>query len=216
MLPDSMFQNEGKTLLIQEFGKKYGNYFAILSAIANGDNTIPKLNDTTGETTVTGHLKRLEEDYELITKKRPIFAKDGTQTVRFEISDLFLRFWFRYFTKYNDLIETGNLELLGKIIKDDYPTYSGLTLEMYFRQKMAESKEFRNIGSWWQTKKEKIPCEIDIVGIYADDKHALVAEVKRQRKNFKPTEFREKVETIRTKILAKYEIDSRCLSMDDM
>lgn len=148
MLPDSMFQNEGKTLLIQEFGKKYGNYFAILSAIANGDNTIPKLNDTTGETTVTGHLKRLEEDYELITKKRPIFAKDGTQTVRFEISDLFLRFWFRYFTKYNDLIETGNLELLGKIIKDDYPTYSGLTLEMYFRQKMAESKEFRNIGSW--------------------------------------------------------------------
>mgnify|MGYP000178964881 len=63
MLPDSMFQNEGKTLLIQEFGKKYGNYFAILSAIANGDNTIPKLNDTTGETTVTGHLKRLEEDY---------------------------------------------------------------------------------------------------------------------------------------------------------
>lgn len=216
MLPDSMFQNEGKTLLIQEFGKKYGNYFAILSAIANGDNTIPKLNDTTGETTVTGHLKRLEEDYELITKKRPIFAKDGTQTVRFEISDLFLRFWFRYFTKYNDLIETGNLELLGKIIKDDYPTYSGLTLEMYFRQKMAESKEFRNIGSWWQTKKEKIPCEIDFVGIYADDKHALIAEVKRQRKNFKPTEFREKVETIRTKILSKYEIDSRCLSMDDM
>ena len=87
---------------------------------------------------------------------------------------------------------------------------------MYFRQKMAESKEFRNIGSWWQTKKEKIPCEIDFVGIYADDKHALVAEVKRQRKDFKPTEFREKVETIRTKILAKYEIDSRCLSMDDM
>lgn len=216
MLPDSMFQNEGKALLIQEFGKKYGNYFAILSAIANGDNTIPKLNDATGETTVTGHLKRLEEDYELIAKKRPIFAKDGTQTVRFEISDLFLRFWFRYFTKYNDLIETGNLELMGKIIKDDYPTYSGLVLEKYFRQKMVESMEFRNIGSWWQTKKGKDPCEIDIVGIYANDKHALVAEVKRQYKNFKPTEFSEKVETIRTKVLSKYEIESRCFSMDDM
>lgn len=216
MLPDSMFQNEGKTLLIQEFGKKYGNYFAILSAIANGDNTIPKLNDTTGETTVTGHLKRLEEDYELIVKKRPIFAKDGTQTVRFDISDLFLRFWFRYFTKYSDLIETGNLELLGKIIKDDYPTYSGLTLEMYFRQKMVESKEYRNIGSWWQTKKEKTPCEIDIVGIYADDKRALVAEVKRQRKNFKPDLFQQKIEFIRTKILSKFEIESRCLTMEDM
>ena len=34
MRPNSMFQNEGKALLIQEFGRKYGNYFAILSAIA--------------------------------------------------------------------------------------------------------------------------------------------------------------------------------------
>jgi len=216
MLPDSLFQNEGKTLLIQEFGKKYGNYFAVLSAIANGDNTIPKLIGSIGEASVTGHLKRLEEDYELITKKRPVFAKDGTQTVRYEISDLFLRFWFRYFTKYSDLIETGNLALLGKIIKNDYPTYSGLTLEMYFRQKMVESLEFRNVGSWWQTKKDKNPCEIDIVGIYADDKRALVAEVKRQRKNFKPMEFSEKAETIRAKVLSKYEIVGRCLSMDDM
>lgn len=105
---------------------------------------------------------------------------------------------------------------MGKIIKDDYPTYSGLVLEKYFRQKMVESMEFRNIGSWWQTKKGKDPCEIDIVGIYANDKHALVAEVKRQYKNFKPTEFSEKVETIRTKVLSKYEIESRCFSMDDM
>ena len=216
LLPDAPFQNEGKVLLIQEFGKKYGNYFAILSAIANGDNTIPKLSETTGEVSVTGHLKRLEEDYELITKKRPIFAKEGTQTVRFEISDLFLRFWFRYFTKYNFLIETRNFKQLGEIIKKDYATYSGLTLEMYFRQKMIESQEFINIGSWWQTKKEKDPCEIDIVGIYIDDKQALVAEVKRQRKNFKPDGFKEKVETIRNKILSKYEIEVKNFCMEDM
>ena len=55
MLPDSIFQSEGKALLIQEFGKKYGNYFAILSAIANGDNTIPRLTQATGESGVTGH-----------------------------------------------------------------------------------------------------------------------------------------------------------------
>lgn len=218
MLPDSPFQNEGKVLLIQEFGKKYGNYFAILSAIANGENTLPKLIGTTGETSITGHLKRLEEDYELIKKKRPIFAKEGTQTVRFEISDLFLRFWFRYFTKYNFLIETRNYRQFGEIIKKDYPTYSGLTLEMYFRQKMIESQDFMNIGSWWQTKKDKDnnPCEIDLVGIYIDDKRALVAEVKRQRKNFKPEAFQEKVETIRNKILSKYEIEIQNFCMEDM
>ncbi|EOS19069.1 MULTISPECIES: ATP-binding protein [Parabacteroides] len=213
---DSPFLSEGKALLIQEFGKKYGNYFAILSDIANGRNTLSELEKNMGETSIAGHIRRLEEDYELIAKKRPIFAKEGTQTVRFEISDLFLRFWFRYFIKYHYLIETENLDQLGEIIKKDYPTYSGLTLEMYFRQMMIESKEFRNIGSWWQSKKEKDPCEIDIIGIYADDKRALVAEVKRQRKNFNPNDFNEKVEIVRNKVLSKYKIEVRNFCMEDM
>ncbi|MGM9799009.1 MAG: hypothetical protein ACI3ZY_15795 [Parabacteroides sp.] len=59
-------------------------FFTILSAIANGDNTIPLLSQATGESSVT---------------------------------------WFRYFTKYSDLIEMGNLPLLGSLIKSDYPTY---------------------------------------------------------------------------------------------
>lgn len=216
MLPDSPFQNEGRALLIQEFGKKYGNYFALLSAIANGNNTLSRLEELMGETSITGHLKRLEEDYELIKKKRPIFAKEGTQTVRFEISDLFLRFWFRYFIKYHNLVETENLEQLGTIIKNDFPTYSGLTLEMYFRQKMIESKKFQDIGSWWQVKKEEEPCEIDIVGIYTEGQKALVAEVKRQRKNFKPEEFQQKIEILKNKVLFKYEIETKNLCMDDM
>ena len=34
--------------------------------------------------------------YDLIKKKRPILSKEGSQTVRYEVSDMFLRFWFRY------------------------------------------------------------------------------------------------------------------------
>ena len=204
MRPNSLFQNEGKALLVQEFGKKYGNYFALLSAIANGDNTQQKLSGLMGDVSINGHLKRLEEDYELIGRKRPLFAKEGTQTVRFEITDLFLRFWFRYFIKYHYLIEIENLERLGEIIKSDYPTYSGLTLEIYFRKKLMESKIFDQIGSWWQAKQDD-PCEVDIVAIYAERKRALVAEVKRKRKNFKLEDFKRKVEILRTKILSKYE-----------
>lgn len=33
--PESSFLTEGQALLIQEFGKKYGNYFSILSAISS-------------------------------------------------------------------------------------------------------------------------------------------------------------------------------------
>lgn len=212
---DSTLLTEGKTMLIQELGKKYGNYFSLLAAIAGGSNTFPILEEEMGKN-MGGLLNRLEDDYELIKKKRPILAKEGTQAVKYEISDLFLRFWFRYFIKYQQYIEIGNLKGLADIIKSDYPTYSGLTLEMYFRQRMIESHNFRDIGSWWQGKNNTDQNEIDIVGIYADNKRALIAEVKRQRKNFKPELLEKKVEVIRNKILSKYEIESMCLTLQDM
>jgi len=65
-------------------------------------------------------------------------------------------------------------------------------------------------------QKEKDPCEIDLKGIYTDDKRALVAEVKRQRKNFNPNDFNEKVEIVRNKVLSKYKIEVRNFCMEDM
>lgn len=109
----SPFLNEGKALLIQEFGKKYGNYFAILSDIANGRNTTAEIEQNMGDTVIAGHLKKLEEDYELIVKKRPILAKEGSQTVRFEISDLFLRFWFLLFHQVSPACRDGELRATG-------------------------------------------------------------------------------------------------------
>ncbi|KDS14133.1 archaeal ATPase family protein [Bacteroides ovatus str. 3725 D9 iii] len=213
---DSPFLTEGTNLLIQEFGKQYGNYFSILTFIANGKTTIPEMASMMGNISLTGQVKRLEDDYEIIRKKRPIFAKDTTKNVRYEISDMFLRFWFRYFTKYQKLIELQNYKVLSEIIINDFPTYSGETLEMYFRQKMIESQEFIDIGSWWAGKSNNNQNEIDIIGIYADNKRAFIAEVKRQRKNFKPELLQQKIEFIRTKILSKYEIESKCLTMEDM
>lgn len=213
---DSPFLTEGKNLLIQEFGKQYGNYFSILTFIANGNTTIPEMESMMGNITLSGQMKRLEEDYEIIRKTRPIFSKDTTKNVRYEISDMFLRFWFRYFIKYQKLIELQNYKVLSEIIINDFPTYSGETLEMYFRQKMIESQEFIDIGSWWAGKNHSDQNEIDIIDIYSDSKRALVAEVKRQRKNFKPELLQQKIEFIRTKLLSKYEIESRCLTMEDM
>lgn len=213
---DSPFLTEGKNLLIQEFGKQYGNYFSILTFIANGNTTIPEMESMMGNISLSGQMKRLEEDYEIIRKTRPIFSKDTTKNVRYEISDMFLWFWFRYFIKYQKLIELQNYKVLSEIIINDFPIYSGETLEMYFRQKMIESQEFIDIGSWWAGKNHSDQNEIDIIGIYSDSKRALVAEVKRQRKNFKPELLQQKIEFIRTKLLSKYEIESRCLTMEDM
>ena len=40
---DSTFLNEGKSMLIEEFGTEYATYFTILSAIARGENTRAKI-----------------------------------------------------------------------------------------------------------------------------------------------------------------------------
>ena len=83
------------------------------------------------------------------------------------------------------MIEIKNFVGLRKIIETDYPTYSGKILELYFKQKFAESYQFRAIGSWWETKGNQ--NEIDIVALGLEKNKAVVAEVKRQRKNFKPS-----------------------------
>lgn len=211
---DSPFLGEGRNLLIEEFGKKYGNYFSILSAISSGINTQSEIEAVLGDKSIGGQLSKLETVYEVVTKQRPIFAKEGTQTVRYEISDNFLRFWFRYIERNRSLVEIGNFKGLMTIVEDDYTTYSGKTLEVYFKQKMQESFAYRAIGSWWEAKGAQ--NEVDIVGITLDNKKALVIEVKRQKKNFKPQAFEEKVELLRSKLLHKYEIEAVCWDMDDM
>jgi len=215
---NSIFLEEGNILLIQEFGKKYGNYFAILSAIASGKNSASEIAGAMGNVSVGGLLQRLEEDYEIIARKRPILSKQGTQNVRYEITDNFLRFWFRYIVKYQDFIQTGLFSKLAEIIKDDYPTYSGITLEQYFREQLREKQIYKKIGSWWETSKGKNvdQNEIDIVAISAESPKVFIAEVKRQRKNFKPELFQQKLEAIRTKLFFNYEIETACLTLDDM
>jgi AAA+ ATPase superfamily predicted ATPase len=210
---DSPFLSEGKNLLIEEFGKKYGNYFSILAAISSGINIQSEIEALLGEKSIGGQLSKLETVYEVVAKQRPVFAKEGTQTVRYEISDSFLRFWFRYIERNRPLVEIGNFTALAKIAEEDYPTYSGKTLELYFRQKMQESMEFRLIGSWWETKGQN---EIDIVAVYLDNKKALAVEVKRQKKNFKPELLAAKAEHLKHKAMSKYDITTCCLSIEDM
>ena len=211
---NSPFTDEGKNLLIEEFGKNYGTYFSILSAISGGYNTQTEIEALLGEKSLGGYLKRLIEDYNIVVRQRPVFSKEGSQTVRYEICDNFIHFWFNYFDRNRSLIEIKNFVGLRKLIKADYPTYSGKILEQYFKQKYAESYEFRPIGSWWEPKGNQ--NEIDIVAIYLDNKSAIVAEVKRQKKNFKPELFQKKVEHLENKVLAKYQINTVCLSLEDM
>ncbi len=211
---NSSFIDEGKNLLIEEFGKNYATYFSILSAISGGINTQPEIEAALGDKSIGGQIKRLIEDYNIIVRVRPVLAKEGSQTVRYEIKDNFIRFWFNYFDRYRSLIEIKNYKALQSIIKSDYPTYSGFMLERYFKQQFAESCKYRAIGSWWEPKGNQ--HEIDLVALKLEKNKAVVAEVKRQRKNFKPELLAAKAEHLKHKLLPKYQIEKVCLSLEEM
>ena len=166
---------------------------------------------------IGGHLERLENTYHIIAKFRPVMSKPGSKnTVRFRICDNFMQFWFRFIERNRSMIELDNYDDLREVLMRDYPTYSGLMLEKYFRQKLTEEGGFREMGSWWEAKSGKEANEIDIVGIRTEEKSALVAEVKRNARNYDKKSFMAKIEHIRAKILSGYEIESRLFSIDDM
>lgn len=221
---DSPFIEEGRKLLTQEFGKKYATYFSILQAISEGYNTQAEISDYLGSKSIGGQLLKLEETYNLIRKNRPMWAGSKTQTVKYEIGDIFLRFWFRYIEKNQQLIEINQYPLLRKIISSDYETYSGDILERYFRAKLIESMKYRAIGNWWDSKGytdkngNRQQCEIDIIAIHIDDKEADIFEVKRNADKFRSNLLQEKISHLKEKEkrIRKYNLHFACLSIEDM
>jgi AAA+ ATPase superfamily predicted ATPase len=211
---NSPFIDEGKYLLIEEFGKDYGLYFSILSAISGGINTQSGIEAAVGNRRIGGHLKRLVDDYNIIARLRPLLAKEGTQAVRYEIIDNFLKFWFNYFDRYRSMVEIKNFSALQTIVKENYETYTGKMLEAYFKQRFAESRKYKLIGSWWEPKGSQ--NEIDIVALEVGGNKAVAVEVKRQKKKYNPAVLQVKVEHLQQKVLPQYEIATLGLSMEDM
>lgn len=217
---DSYFIEEGRSVLVQEFGKQYGTYFSILDQIAHGDVTQSEIEAALGVKSLGGQLKVLEEKYGIVQKKRPVGAKEGSQTVRYEIGDNFFRFWFRYIHRYSSLIEIGNLPALEQIMVKDYTTFSGIALERWFRQRMMESHRYRLIGGWWQSggtnaKGNSDDFEIDIVAETLEgDVEAY--EVKRNPQKYSPARLQEKVTQMQRHLYRGREVKIGSLSLEEM
>lgn len=153
------FVDEGKVVLVEEFGREYGTYFAILAAIASGRTSCAEIKNEIG-TEVGGYLTKLEDDYALISKKQPIFEKTSNKNCHYQIDDCFFRFWFRFVYKYQYLIELGRFEELRKLVKQDFNSFAGYALERYFIWKFTEETRCTRLGGWWDRKGEN---EIDLV-----------------------------------------------------
>lgn len=172
----SYFLDEGQEMLRDEFGKDYGNYFSILSALATGETSRGEIKSYTG-VEAGGYLDKLENDYGIIARRRPYMAGDKSKNVEYSISDNFLNFWFRFIYRYRSAVEVGNLDWLTDKVLADYETFSGLVLERYFRQLYAETGRYNLVTNYW--KKKDGTDELDLIAVNEADKELVIGEIKR-------------------------------------
>ncbi len=208
---NSLLIDEGKNVLIEEFGRDYAIYFSILSLISSSKTSRPEIESILLKD-IGGYLEKLEKEYMVIRSIRPILAKPGGKIQRYAINDNFLSFWFRFVYKYRSAVEIGNYKYLKAVVKRDFDTYSGLFLEKYFREKIALSSDYSAIGNYWEKGNRN---EIDIVAIDDMNKKVLIAEVKMKKASFRPKVMRESARNLANK-LGDYQIDYQSFSLEEI
>ena len=211
---NSPFINEGRNILIEEFGTDYVTYFSILTCIAGGMKTRAEIEGELGIGNIGSYLVKLENYYRLVAKSLPIFAKPSSKKMRYQLNDCFLIFWFRFFYKYQALVENRALKSLDAIIQRDYSTVSGFMMERYFVRKFEEEGKYI-IGKWWDRKGEN---EIDLIVVEPIEKEAWIYELKKQGERYDAKVLKEKIKTITAQMpeLAKMKLHIGSLSIEDM
>jgi uncharacterized protein len=193
---NSILLNEGKEILLEEFGKDYSTYFSILEAVATGSTTVSRIADKSGipVSSLGRYISELMEEHDLLTREVPFDAKDNNKMGRYYLDDNFLDFWFRYIFRNKSRIESLNRKRIALDIMEDLPVYIGKKFEKLMIQHLSEMNrqgriEFDRIGQYW----DRGETEIDI--IYTDKKKKTICfgECKLSAKRFKLSALEEKV-----------------------
>ncbi len=206
----SPFLNEGKSLLIEEFGKEYGTYFSILELIASGKTARSEI-ESILEIHTGAYLAKLEGEYALIDRHKPINATPGGRLQKYYIRDNFLNFWFRFIYRNLSAVETGNFTYLREIVERDYSTWSGRILERFFHELCAESGTYNRIGSYWERGNKN---EIDLVAVNDLKKELVIAEIKVNKSRISLTELEKKAKNLCMEFQG-YSVEYRALCVDD-
>ena len=104
-------------------------------------------------------------------------------------------------------------ELLLEIIERDYNEYTGIILEQFFRQKIAEEERVTTVGYYWDRKGNN---EIDVIALNEIDRTGLVAEVKRNASRYNERLLQEKFKSIKSYFGKFNDVKLVGLSMEDM
>ena len=207
----SPFLDEGRTILVEEFGKEYGTYFAILEMLSEGRTSRSEI-ESILERNIGGYLEKLEIDYDLIRKRKPVGSKPTGKVQKYYINDNFLSFWFRFIFKNRSAIESNNFDFIKKSIETNLQNYSGQILEKIYQDIFIESSSFNLIGNYWERGNKN---ELDIVAVNDLEKKIVISEIKMNVGKAKMNTLREKSVNLLKKYPG-YEVEYLLLGMQTL
>ena len=208
--PGSVFLREGNDLMTEEFGKDNKTYLSMLQLIASGRTQRSDI-ESVLKVSAGEYLQRLEREYGFVTRRLPMLTEDR-RLGRWEVTDMYLRFYFRYIQPNDSFVQAGRTDLLMRAVSDDLESYEGRVLEDLLRRRIAEEGTYTSLGGYWNRKGD---VEIDIVVLDSIGRRAELIEVKRNPDKLDMRSLERKAETLEP-YLKGYDVTLRGMSMDDV
>ncbi|MEJ2710588.1 MAG: ATP-binding protein [Anaerolineales bacterium] len=182
----SLFRTEPFFLIGDVIRRETQTYEAVLKSIAAGDRTPQDIGRTLGISSsyLSPYLKQLEA---LHLVKRSIPAtippkrRERTKTSQYQVTDPYLRFYFRFIAPNAELIEQELTKVLWERISDQFRAFVGLTaFEDLCREWVLMKARVGKlplvpevVGSHWSTD-----AQVDVVAINWHDRAILLGECK--------------------------------------
>lgn len=176
--------DEGKSILISEFGGEHKSYYSVLEAISEGKTKISEIatkfnNDINSANRYVGLIK---EEYNLITRIKPIIGKKGS----YQLKNNFFSFWFSFIKRYEAYYEQGKIIAIFDFFKKNFSSYMGKLFEKFCFEFIKEHPSlffpFTKLSKQWgkihKAPKDKNQYEIDICAINEKTKEILFGECK--------------------------------------
>jgi len=177
-------RDEGRNILINEFGNRYKIYFSILESIALGKNSLSDIANFVGKerTSLMKYIIDLQREYNIVVREVPITEKRSDRSKRgiYTIKDPLFRFWFRFLHRNYSYFERDMEEYVYDLVRRDINSFLGQSFENISREFLSDlnGKErlpfrFQKIGRWWYRD-----MEIDLVALNEETKEIGFFEVK--------------------------------------
>jgi len=180
---DGFLYDEVSFLLMEEL-REPRNYFAILSAIANGNT---KLNEIAQGASLprptVGRYLDILRDLRIVRRVLPVTETKPHKSKKglYKIIDPFFRFWFRFIYPNRGFLEEEEYDfVLREKIEPNFPIFVASAFEEVAAQLLSKLNSANQlpfkaarIGAWWSRTEE-----IDVVALNGDSTKALAGECK--------------------------------------